>query len=149
MSAVMIRPARVLDAGKLGDILAAANKQLAWLPPLYTSAEEIMLIGDMIDAGWVRTAYVDDGLVGFIARKGTEVHALAVVPHMEGQGVGRAMMRDAQRKAKKLGLWSYQANDRATYFYERAGFVEILRTDGAGNEAHLPDIRYEWQREAE
>jgi len=48
---------------------------------------------------------------------------------------------------KKLGVWSYQNNERASHFYERAGFVEVIRTDGEGNDAHLPDIRYEWYRE--
>ena len=147
MSAVLIRPARSLDAGKLADILAAANAQFDWLPRLYTSAEEIMVIGDMIEAGWVRVAYEEDALAGFIARKGTEIHALCLRPHLQGRGIARALMRDAQRNAKKLGLWSYQANDHATGFYRKAGFIEITRTDGAGNDAHLPDIRYEWYRE--
>lgn len=147
MNAVSIRLARALDAGKLADILGAANAQLEWLPRLYSSAEEIMLIGEMIDAGWVRSAYLGDMLAGFIARKGTEIHALALRPDLQGRGVARTLMRDAQSNANKLGLWSYQANDRASQFYERAGFTEILRTDGAGNDAYLPDIRYEWQRE--
>lgn len=148
MTAVIIRPARVLDAGKLADILAAANAQFDWLPDLYTSAEELMLIDDMIGSGWVKVALVDDVVVGWIARKGTEIHALCLRPDMQGQGVAAALMRDAQRLAKKLGLWSYQANDHATEFYGKAGFVEIQRTDGAGNDARLPDIRFEWRKEA-
>lgn len=149
MKPVIIRPARTLDTGKLADILAAANGQFDWLPALYSSAEEIMLIGDMIESGWVRVAYVDDVAVGWIARKGTEIHALCLRPDMQGKGVARALMRDAQRLAKKLGLWSYQANDHATEFYGKAGFVEIERTDGAGNDAKLPDIRFEWRKDAE
>jgi GNAT superfamily N-acetyltransferase len=145
----LIRPAHALDAGKLADILAVGNAQFDWLPPLFTSAEEINIIGDMIDAGWVRAAYLDGMIVGFIARKGTEIHALCLAPHLQGQGIGRTMMRDAQRNAKKLGLWSYQANTHASQFYEKAGFTEVTRTDGSGNEARLPDIRYEWHREAE
>ena len=147
MSIVMIRPARPLDAGRLAGILADANAGLEWLPQIFTAAEEIMLIGDMIDAGWIRVAYVDDMAAGFIARKGTEIHALALLQHMQGQGVARALIREVQRNAKKLGLWSYAANDRATRFYEKCAFVEITRTDGAGNEALLPDIRFEWFRE--
>ena len=149
MIPVLIRPAGSMGPSKLADILAAANARLEWLPQLYSSAEEIKLIGDMIDAGWVRVAYVDDEVVGWIGRKGTEIHALCLRPDMQGKGVARALMNDAKRNAKKLGLWSYQANDRATRFYEKAGFFEIQRTDGAGNDAHLPDIRFEWHREAE
>lgn len=147
MTAVIIRPARVLDGGKLADILAAANAQFDWLPDLYTSAEELNLIDDMIGSGWVKVALVDDVVVGWIARKGTEIHALCLRPDMQGKGVAAGLMRDAQRLAKKLGLWSYQANDHATEFYGKAGFVEIQRTDGAGNDAHLPDIRFEWHKE--
>ncbi len=144
---VQIRSAGSMGPSKLADILAAANAQLEWLPKLYSSAEEIMLIGDMIDSGWVRVAWSDDVIVGWIARKGTEIHALCLRPDMQGQGIARALMDDAKRNAKKLGLWSYQANDRATRFYEAAGFAAIEHTDGAGNDAHLPDIRFEWYRD--
>jgi ribosomal protein S18 acetylase RimI-like enzyme len=147
MSTVVIRPARPLDAGRLAGILAEANAGLDWLPQIFTAAEEIRMIGDMTDAGWIRVAFVADSPAGFIARKGTEIHGLALRPQFEGQGVGRALMRDAQRNAAKLGLWSYLANDRATRFYDKAGFIEMGRTDGAGNEAGMPDIRFEWHRE--
>jgi GNAT superfamily N-acetyltransferase len=136
-----------MGPSRLADILAAANAQLEWLPKLYSSAEEIMLIGDMIERGWVRVAWADDVIAGWIARKGTEIHALCLRPDMQGQGIARALMEDAKRNAKKLGLWSYQANDRATRFYAAAGFTAIEHTDGAGNDAHLPDIRFEWHRE--
>lgn len=148
MSAVVIRPACALDAGRLAGILDAANAQLDWLPRLYSCAEEIMLIGEMIDAGWVRAACLDEMLAGFLARKDTEVHALCLRPDLQGQGIARSLMYDAQQSVENLGLWSYQANDRATCFYEKAGFIEITRTDGAANDAGLPDIRYEWHREA-
>ncbi|WP_299028641.1 GNAT family N-acetyltransferase [uncultured Sulfitobacter sp.] len=149
MSVIMIRPARTLDAGKLADMMGAANAQLEWLPKLYSGAEEIMLVGDMIGAGWVRTAYLDDVLAGFIARKGTEIHGLCVQPQLQGRGIARRLMVDAQRNAKKLGLWSYQANDRATDFYLKAGFAEVIRTEGDDNDAKLPDIRFEWHRDTE
>lgn len=149
MSAVSIRPAGSMGPARLGDILAAANAQLDWLPQLYSSAEELGLIAHMIDCGWVRIAIAEDAIVGWIARKGTEIHAFCVRPDLQGTGVGRALMLDAQRNARKLGLWSYQANDRASRFYTCAGFVEITRTNGAGNDAHLPDIRFEWHKEAE
>ena len=149
MTPVMIRPAGSMGPSKLADILAAANGTLEWLPQLYSSAEEIKLIGNMIDAGWVRVAYVDGVIVGWIGRKGTEIHALCLRPDMQGKGIARALMNDAKRNAKKLGLWSYQANDRATRFYEKAGFVAVQHTDGAGNDAGLLDIRFEWHKETE
>lgn len=121
MNPVLIRPAGSMGPSKLADILAAANAQLDWLPELYSSAEEIKLIGDMIDAGWVRVAYLDGEIVGWIGRKGTEIHALCLRPDMQGKGIARALMNDAKRNAKKLALWSYQANDRATRFLREGG----------------------------
>ena len=46
-----------------------------------------------------------------------------------------------------LQLWTFQANAPAQRFYERHGFHEVERTDGAGNEERSPDIRYRWQPE--
>ncbi|UWR24109.1 GNAT family N-acetyltransferase [Sulfitobacter sp. S190] len=126
--------------------MAEANARHPWLPRLYSGAEEIMFVGDMIDAGWVRVAQGDDGLQGFLARSDTEIHALYLRPHLQGRGIARALMSEAQRGTHRLGLWSYQANDRAARFYRKAGFHEIRRTDGAGNDALLPDIRFEWHR---
>ena len=76
------------------------------------------------------------------------MHALYVAPDRQGQGVGSDLLRAAQTRHSSLGLWSYQANAGAARFYARHGFREITRTDGAGNEAKLPDIRFEWERTA-
>jgi len=147
VSTIIIRPARTLDAGKLADIMGTANARLQWLPKLYSGAEEIMLVGDMIQAGWVRTASVYVVLAGFLARKGPALHALSLPPHLQGQGVARKLITEAQRNAEKVGLWSYGGNGRATRFYGKAGFVDAARTSGESNEARLPDIRFEWMRE--
>jgi hypothetical protein len=37
-----------------------------------------------------------------------------------------------------------QVSQGAQRFYLRHGFVEVERTDGAGNEEHAPDIQYGW-----
>jgi len=43
-----------------------------------------------------------------------------------------------------LSLWAFAANHGAIAFYGRAGFVEVLRTDGSGNEERQPDVRMRW-----
>jgi GNAT superfamily N-acetyltransferase len=48
----------------------------------------------------------------------------------------------------RLVLWTFQANSAAIAFYLREGFVEIERTDGAGNEEGLPDVRMIWRCKA-
>ena len=146
MTGVLIAPARSLDAGAVGDVLSSANDALPWLPRVHTRAEEIRFAGDMIDAGWVQVARQGPEVVGFLARAREEVHALYLAPDVQGQGIGTALLNHAKSACHRLGLWSFQANARAARFYARAGFAEVARTDGAGNDARLPDIRFEWAR---
>lgn len=143
---ITITDARSLDAGAIGTILSVSNDTMPWLPRVHSAAEEIKYAGDMIDAGWIRVAKVDGKVVGFIALWEGEIHALYVLPDAQDKGVGTALLEDAKAKSKKLGLWSYEANGIAAVFYELRGFVEAERTDGSGNEAGLPDIRFEWTR---
>lgn len=146
MNTVAISPARSLDAGAVGHILSVANDQMPWLPRVHSAAEEIKYSGQMIEAGWVRVAKLDDQIVGFIARHDSEIYALYVLPEAQDKGVGTALIKDAMKLCDHLALWSYQANGIASRFYGLRGFVETDRTDGSTNEAHLADIRYEWTR---
>ncbi|MFK7743540.1 MAG: GNAT family N-acetyltransferase [Roseobacter sp.] len=143
---VKITAARALDAGAVGHILSVSNDAMPWLPRVHSAAEEIMYAGDMIDAGWVRVAKIDGKVVGFIARHESEIHALYVLPDAQDKGVGTALVENAKSECDKLALWSYEANGVAAHFYDVRGFVEVDRTDGKGNDAGLPDIRFEWTR---
>ncbi len=146
MTDITITPARSLDAGAVGHILSLTNDQMPWLPRVHTAAEEIRYAGDMIEAGWVRVAKVDGRVVGFIARWEQDVHALYVLPDAQDKGVGTALIDDAKTDSETLALWSYEANAGATRFYGLRGFIQTDQTDGSGNDAGLPDIRFEWTR---
>lgn len=146
MNTLTISPARSLDAGAVGHILSVSNDLMPWLPRVHSAAEEINFAGQMIEAGWVKVARVEDRVVGFIARHETEIYALYVLPEMHDKGVGTALVDDAKGECDFLALWSYQANTSASRFYGLRGFVEIDRTDGQGNDAKLPDIRFEWTK---
>lgn len=143
-----ISAARLLDAGAVGHILSVSNDLMPWLPRVHSAAEEIRYAGDMIEAGWVKVAKIDGKVVGFIARHEAEVYALYVLPEAQDKGIGTALLEDAKGECDKLGLWSYEANGVAAIFYELRGFVNVDSTDGSGNEAGLPDIRFEWSRRA-
>lgn len=43
-----------------------------------------------------------------------------------------------------LRLWTFVSNQGAQRFYQRHGFQEAERTDGARNEEGAPDIQYQW-----
>lgn len=145
---VEIDPARALDAGAVGAILSHATDAAAWLPRLYSRAEELGFAGEMIDAGWVQVARKQGKIAGFLARDGSEIHCLYLARDAQRQGLGQALLDKTKATEAHLGLWVYQDNTQAQRFYKAMGFVEVTRTDGTTNDVGLPDIRYEWRKEA-
>lgn len=143
---IWLEPARVLEAGRLGTLMGDTNRRLPWLPKVHSGAQDIAHVGRMIDAGWVTVAHGADGILGFLARDGSEIHALYLRSEMQGRGIARRLMASAQEQSDRLGLWSFEANARASRFYRKAGFREVARSDGSANDVGLPDIRFEWQR---
>ena len=144
---VEIVPARPADAAPCAAILSDWIERTAWMPRIHSRAQERAFLRDLIGRGWVRVARRDGDVVGFIARDGGEVHALYVAEGARGGGLGRRLLNDAKAARPALGLWTFQANVRAQAFYLREGFREVGRSDGAGNDEGLPDIRYEWSRQ--
>lgn len=144
MTTVTICPGGPLHAGHIGAILAATNEQLPWLPRVHSGAEEIRYAGDMIEAGWITVAKLDNKVVGFMAVYEQTIYALYVLPEMQNQGIGTMLLDKAKAENDTLTLWSYVQNAQATRFYGLRGFSEIDRTDGSGNDAGLPDICFEW-----
>lgn len=146
-AAVTLRPAAPDDAEAIAALFSASRRLLAFLPELHSVEEDRQFIRDMVMPDCVVTVAVHDGAIaGFIAERDGWIEHLYVGPHRLGAGVGSALLAQAQNRNERLDLWCFAANRRARTFYERHGFVAIEETDGAGNEAHAPDIRYRWQR---
>ncbi|MFG2117157.1 GNAT family N-acetyltransferase [Streptomyces sp. NPDC048718] len=92
---------------------------------------------------WVAVA--DSGVVGLLVLDGGELEQLYLDPAWRGRGLGDRFMALAKRRRPDgLALWTFQVNAAARRFYERHGFREAGRTDGARNEEREPDIRYAW-----
>ena len=143
---VLLRDAWPTDAGKVGAILSGFVAETPWMPNLHSRAEDIGFAGMMIDRGWVRVAWDRTHLLGFCAREGEDIHALYVAATHRRQGIGAALIADAQAAVPRLTLWTFQANAEAQAFYAALGFTEAERTDGAANDEKLPDIRLVWER---
>jgi GNAT superfamily N-acetyltransferase len=93
----------------------------------------------------VAAAGADGEIVAFSAVKEGWLDHLYVVPPEQGRGIGGALLQRAMSENPGgLSLWAFVANHRAIAFYERAGFVEALRTDGSGNEEREPDVQMRW-----
>ena len=85
-------------------------------------------------------------MVGFIAFRDAWIDHLYVLTHVQGQGVGSALVQVAQEAFDELKLWTFQRNSKAREFYERKGFALVKQTDGSRNEEKEPDVLYRWRR---
>lgn len=87
----------------------------------------------------------EEKVVGVLVLDGSELDQLYLAPEYRGRGLGdRFMALAKERRPGGLSLWCFQVNGLARRFYERHGFVEVERTDGAHNEEREPDVRYRW-----
>ncbi|NOC46552.1 GNAT family N-acetyltransferase [Ruegeria sp. HKCCD7559] len=143
----ILRRARPTDAGTIGSILHGFVLENDWMPELHSCAETIAFCGRMIDLEWVTVAETEAGVVGFLALDGREIHSLYLDASVRGRGIGRQLLDHAKSARSELSLYAFQNNARACRFYERNGFAEVARSDGADNDENLPDIRFVWRSE--
>ena len=138
-----LRPARPADAAALGAILSDWIDATPWMPRIHSRDQDRGFAARMIAEMTVTVAVVD-APAGFLARRAHFIHALYLTADARRGGIGRLLLDDAKAGARRLTLWTFQANHPARRFYVREGFAEVERTDGAGNDEHLPDLRLEW-----
>lgn len=139
---IPIRDATPEDAPALARILGAWVQDTRWMPKLHSPEDDLGFISGLISTGTVRIAGVVP--LGFLARRGADILQLQIAAGSQRQGLGRALVKDAQGKAAHLSLWTHQANLPAQAFWVALGFVETLRSDGRDSEERLPDVRFEW-----
>jgi GNAT superfamily N-acetyltransferase len=128
---------------------------MRYLPQLHTPAETVAFFSEVVlptshvtvavtEAAAASTT--DTRVVGFSAVKDGWLDHLYVVPSRQGSGIGGALLARAMEESPGgLTLWVFTANHRAIELYARAGFVEVLRTDGSGNEERVPDVQMRWR----
>jgi GNAT superfamily N-acetyltransferase len=141
-----IAAARPADAEAIGHILSDWIDETDWMPRIHKRDEEQAFAAELVRRGWVSVARRGGAVQGFLARDGEDVVALYVARGARGQGVGSRLIARAQRRSRRLELWTYQFNHAARGFYERHGFVEVGRSGGARNDEKLPDITYLWEK---
>lgn len=134
-----IRPAEPGERRELGNLHRRSS--YAWeedRPLLDRHPEVFGVAAEAIAGGRVRVAVGEDGrLLGFATVEvrpdgACELEDLFVEPEAMGRGVGRALVRDAQARARAgdCPRMTVVAHARTAGFYERLGFVagETVRT---------------------
>ena len=140
----MIRAGQTGDQAAMGRILSDWIDATPWMPRLHSREEDMAFCQGLLEATEVWVLILHDRAEGFLSLRGQEIAALYLAPEARGQGHGKALLEAAKRTAERLSLWTFQANAAAVRFYLREGFEVALRTDGAGNDEKLPDLRLEW-----
>jgi ribosomal protein S18 acetylase RimI-like enzyme len=97
-------------------------------------------------------AFLDDRPIGiavcfvgfstFAALPLVNIHDLAVLPGHRGQGIGRRLLAEVERKAREMGcckltLEVQENNHRARGVYEAAGFSQAVYEEVAGGALFL------------
>lgn len=142
---VTLRPATPDDAAACATLMRAWIEETDWIPQLHTPEEDRAFVGGKIAAGRVTVAERDGSFAGFMTLEEGYLGQLHVADAHRSRGIGAQLLRHAKVTSPDgFELWTFQANPGALRFYLREGLTELRRTDGAGNEERLPDIRLAW-----
>jgi GNAT superfamily N-acetyltransferase len=120
----------------LADDRLGAGRETGDLAPYFAAFEKmererdnLTIVG--LDAGGrVVATYQITFITGLSlqAARRAQIEAVRVARHLRGQGIGRALLEDAEMRARRAGcglmqLTSNKARDQAIGFYEGLGFV--------------------------
>lgn len=146
----LLRMATADDAGFLTDMLVAAvnwdpareavgrdrvlrDRHTAhyvegWPRPGDLGVVAVEAGGQLIGGAWLRLFSSDDPGYGFVAEDVPEL-SVGVLPQWRGQGVGRALLAEAARKAVEHGFarvsLSVERANRARRLYAAEGFTTV------------------------
>jgi len=143
---VALRDGRPEDGDAVAGVFGAARAEMRYLPVLHSQEEHVVFFSTrVLPTSRVTVAEVAGEVVAFSAVNDGWLDHLYVAPAHQRRGIGRALLgRAMSENPGGLSLWAFVANRRAIAFYERAGFVELLRTDGSANEEREPDVQMRW-----
>lgn len=141
-----IRPGSQSDGPRICEVFRASRSAaLPWLPVLHSPEEDLAFFtGQVRDhRSWV--AVHEDSVIGFAISSPGWLDHLYLHPAWQGRGIGSRLLAEAKNaNPDGLDLWVFERNVPAQAFYQHHGFVEIRRTDGAGNEEKEPDVLMRW-----
>jgi GNAT superfamily N-acetyltransferase len=151
-----LRDARAQDGAALAAVFGAARAEMRYLPQLHTPAEDVAFFSERVlptshvtvaevVTGTAAAAGSDPEVAGFSAVRDGWLDHLYVIPSRQGGGIGGALLARAMDESPEgLTLWAFAANHGAIALYGRAGFAEVRRSDGSGNEERVPDVLMRW-----
>jgi putative acetyltransferase len=143
----MIRRARTEDIDSIVRVFRESRAEaMPWLPVLHTVEEDLEHFRGRLDMDDVYVFEREGNVAGFALLHADELDGFYVAPEQQRRGVGAALFEHVQRqRPERFAFWVFRDNVRARRFYESHGARLLYETDGAENEEHTPDARYEWR----
>ncbi len=140
------RRAKPEDAEECAAILQEWIDETDWFPSVHPVGAAASMLCSKINAVGFTLALENRKIAGFSCLTDGVLEFLYIRNVSRGKGVGGMLLNRCKFACPDgFGLWTFQQNTAARRFYERAGLTKAERSDGAGNEEGLPDIRYIWE----
>ena len=134
------------DAVACAEILQEWIDETPWFETPHPPSAAAPMLREQISVNGFSLAESNGEIAGFSCMSNGVLEFLYVRAKFRDQSVGLTLLKQCkQAQPDGFFLWTFQQNTGARRFYERHGCVEAERTDGAGNEEGLPDIRYVWE----
>ena len=135
-----VRDAREGDQRRLAEIMNATWREI-WAPHMPDEADKAWrengIAEYFVDQLWsgCMVAVVEDAIAGFAFLSGDEVTTLHVDPVFKRQGIGKALMMEAEARVgsrghQRLRIETEGFNSDAHAFYAALGYVETRRFTG-------------------
>lgn len=123
-----IRAFAETDAEQVIALWSRCGLVRPWTDPRKDIARKLLVQRDLFMVGENDGRVVAAVMVGYDGHRGW-VHRLAVEPELQGKGLGRRMMAEAERRLMDLGCPKMQLHVREDNlvvldFYRRLGFAE-------------------------
>ncbi len=143
---IKTQQAKTDDAEECAEILQEWIDETIWFTSPRPASAAAPMLRQNIDKYGFTLAMIDQQIAGFSCMSDGFLDFLYVGAKFRNRAVGHNLLKHCKfASSNGFSLWTFQQNTGARRFYEREGFVEAERTDGAGNEEGLPDIRYVWE----
>ncbi|NYS77873.1 MULTISPECIES: N-acetyltransferase [Halomonadaceae] len=122
----MIREYREADIEHILDIwLSASIKAHSFAGSEYWQSKVSEMRDVYIPASETFVYEADEQIAGFYCLYGSTLAAVFVLPSLQGQGIGSALMDDAKSRRSCLQLSVYSQNTPSISFYKQHGFISI------------------------
>ena len=122
----MIRKYRESDIDQVLDIwLSASIKAHAFIGSEFWRSKVGEMRNVYLPASETFVFESEGQLAGFYSLYENTLAAVFVSPHLQGNGVGSALINDAKSRRECLRLTVYSGNSPSIHFYKERGFIAL------------------------